>query len=287
MRFLALYGLSGAKNYLAWLGIVWIAATLVSCGGGSVAESHEPGTTMSPAEIAHLSEPRIEMPEGPPPKRLVIKNLKRGRGRAARVTDELVVNFVGAPYRTGQAQWQSRDRLEPFVFHLGAYDVVPGWEQGLKGMRVGGRRELIVPKRLAGSGGARIYVVDLLAAQTGDPPAFGAADGPEGWPKVDLSRGATRKLSVEDLHEGSGPLVKPPAEVVAKLYGVDHATGESFLNAWGPDRMVTLPLRNPRSIWTRSLSGMRVGGRRTLIVPARMAFGDPAFGYLIEPVAIR
>jgi FKBP-type peptidyl-prolyl cis-trans isomerase len=242
---------------------------------------------MSPAEIARLSEPRIEVPKAPPPKRLVKKDLKKGRGRAARVTDELVVDFIGAPYRTGQVRWQSHNRLEPFVFHLGAYDVVPGWEQGLKGMRVGGRRELIVPARLTGSGSARIYVVDLLAAQTGDPPEFGAADGPEGWPEVDLSRGPAKKLSVENLHEGSGPAVKPPAEVVAKLYGVNQATGESFLNAWGPDRTVTLPLRNPRSIWTRGLSGMRVGGRRKLIVPARMAFGDPAFGYLVELVAIK
>jgi peptidylprolyl isomerase len=242
---------------------------------------------MSPAEIARLSEPRIEMPKGPPPQRLVIKDLKKGWGPAAKVTDELVVDFVGAPYRTGQVRWQSHNRLEPFVFHLGAYDVVPGWEQGLKGVRVGGRRELIVPARLTGTGSARVYVVDLLAAQAGDPPEFGAVDGPKGWPKVDLSSGPAKKLSVESLHEGSGPVVKPPVEVVAKLYGVNHETGESFLNAWGPDQTVALPLRNPQSIWTKGLRGMRVGGRRKLIVPARMAFGDPAFGYLMELVAIK
>jgi peptidylprolyl isomerase len=286
VRNLALNGLSISKWAAATLAAAFLALPLASCGSaGSTAEFDEPRTALSRTEVAQLPEAQIGVPEGPPPKRLIVKDLKKGSGRAARVTDELAVDFIGAPYAAKSARWRSRGGLEPFVFHLGAYDVVPGWEEGLEGMRVGGRRELIVPARLTGSG-ARVYVVDLLAIQRGQPPAYGAADAPEGWPDVNLTRGPATSLAVEDLHEGSGPVVRPPAEVVAKLYGVNHETGESFLNAWGPDRTVSLPLRDPHSVWTEGLRGMRLGGRRRLIVPAGRAFGDPAFGYLVELVAI-
>lgn len=290
MKFLELNGFSRSCGGLAaLLAALGSAAALAACGGGSAAttEDYEPWTTLSRSEIARLGEPRIAPPKGPPPKRLVVKTLRKGSGAPAAVTDELSVDFVAAPYGTGNVRWRTRNRLEPFTFHLGAYDIVPGWERGLDGMRVGGRREIIVPS--SGSRNARIYVVDLLAAQPGQPPAFGASDGPQeaDLPAIELvNPRPPKKLVVKEMRKGSGSAVEPPAEAVVKLYGLDYETGVAFLNAWGPDRTTTLPLRNPRSIWTKALAGMRVGGRRKLIVPANLAFGGAPLLFVAELVSI-
>jgi peptidylprolyl isomerase len=117
-------------------------------------------------------EPTITLPSTPAPKTLVTKNLIVGTGTEAKTGDELTVNYVGALYKTGKVFDASWNRHETFQFQLGG-DVIGGWNQGIVGMRVGGRRELIIPSSLgygtAGSGSAippnspLIFIVDLLA----------------------------------------------------------------------------------------------------------------------------
>ena len=118
-------------------------------------------------------EPTIKaLPSTPAPKTLVTKNLIVGTGTEAKTGDELTVNYVGALYKTGKVFDASWNRHETFQFQLGG-DVIAGWNQGIVGMRVGGRRELIIPSSLgygtAGSGSAippnspLIFIVDLLA----------------------------------------------------------------------------------------------------------------------------
>lgn len=113
----------------------------------------------------------INVPDGAPPAKLVVKDLKKGTGPAAKAGDEVTVNYVGVLYKTGQQFDASWDRGEPFPFSLGSGSVIPGWEQGLEGMKVGGRRELIIPPELGyGSQGTGeippnatlVFVVDLL-----------------------------------------------------------------------------------------------------------------------------
>jgi peptidylprolyl isomerase len=108
---------------------------------------------------------------------LVTKDLITGTGAVAADGDELTVDYVGALYKTGKvfdASWlHGGPKGQPFPFQLGVHAVIPGWDEGLVGMRVGGRRELIIPAALAygaqGSGSTippnspLIFVVDLLA----------------------------------------------------------------------------------------------------------------------------
>jgi peptidylprolyl isomerase len=111
---------------------------------------------------------------GPPPTRLVTRDLIRGAGPRATSGEVLTVDYVGAFYRTGKVFDSSWRRHEPFVFPLSRGEVIEGWEQGIIGMRVGGRRELIVPPSLAyGRRGSPptippnstlVFVIDLLAA---------------------------------------------------------------------------------------------------------------------------
>jgi peptidylprolyl isomerase len=119
-------------------------------------------------------EPHVTPPSGPPPTKLVTKEIIAGTGTAAKTGSAVAVNYVGALYKTGKVFDASWKRNEPFTFTLGKGQVIPGWEQGVVGMKVGGRRELIIPAALGyGAKGsppsippneALVFIVDLLSA---------------------------------------------------------------------------------------------------------------------------
>jgi len=119
-------------------------------------------------------EPHITPPSGPPPTKLVTKEIVTGTGAEAKTGSAVAVNYVGALYKTGKVFDASWKRNEPFTFALGKGQVIPGWEQGVVGMKVGGRRELIIPAALGyGAKGSPpsippnetlVFIVDLLSA---------------------------------------------------------------------------------------------------------------------------
>jgi len=149
----------------------------IGCGGGSDGSSTTAATQTTEATQAKATatvrgpEPKVELPQGSPPKKLVVENLKVGHGAEARAGDLLTTQFVavridGKPF---ESSWERGNR--PFSFHLGAEESSPGWETGLRGMRVGGRRELIIPPDLisrfgtppeSGPEDTLVYVIDLL-----------------------------------------------------------------------------------------------------------------------------
>ncbi|HEX8689738.1 MAG TPA: FKBP-type peptidyl-prolyl cis-trans isomerase [Solirubrobacterales bacterium] len=118
------------------------------------------------------AEPRVVPPQGAPPSDLIVENLIAGAGKRAEDGDVLTVEYVGVYYDDGGSFTNSWERSKPFDFELGGREplINPGWEKGLKGMRVGERRKLIVPPRYLYQGGAPpgsdldtiVYVVDLL-----------------------------------------------------------------------------------------------------------------------------
>ncbi len=128
----------------------------------------------TPASGPLSIEPTVKPPSGPPPTKLVTKDLIVGTGPEAKAGESVTVNYVGVLYKGGKIFDASWKRNETFPFVLGKSQVIPGWEQGIAGMKVGGRRELIIPSGLAyGAKGspptippnsALIFVVDLLAA---------------------------------------------------------------------------------------------------------------------------
>lgn len=155
------------------IGCFAISATLISCGGsgasGDPANSGAPNTTKrqppaSPQEAEASTAPHVSVPAGPPPKKIVIEELKRGHGPPVKVGQVFTINFVGVYYKTGKP-FETHWGKSPFVWHFGTNELVKGLEIGLKGMRVGGRRKLIVPSRLAYKSGARVYLVEMLALE--------------------------------------------------------------------------------------------------------------------------
>ncbi|MGC7093179.1 FKBP-type peptidyl-prolyl cis-trans isomerase [Amycolatopsis lurida] len=119
-----------------------------------------------------LEKPEVDAPEGPPPAELTVHDLTEGEGPQAQAGNTVSVHYVGVAYSTGEEFDASWNRGQTLDFPLGAGYVIPGWDQGVAGMKVGGRRRLTIPPHLAygdrGAGGkikpgeTLIFVVDLV-----------------------------------------------------------------------------------------------------------------------------
>jgi len=175
-------------RHLIALGLAAISLAAAGCGeeesglqgeGDEAAQQEE-----APAEEAQAppetsgalkEKPKIAVPKTPAPKKLEVKDLVVGKGGTAKAGSQISVNYSGVAYSTGKEFDNSYDRGQPFDLQLGAGMVIPGWDQGLEGMKVGGRRQLTIPSELAygpeGSppdikgGETLIFVIDLLGVQ--------------------------------------------------------------------------------------------------------------------------
>jgi peptidylprolyl isomerase len=146
---------------------------LVKAGESTTASTTPTTPAKTPTSGPLSKEPKVTPPSGPAPTKLETKELIVGTGAEAKAGDTVTVNYVGVLYKGGKEFDASWKRNEPFSFTLGKGQVIPGWDQGIPGMKVGGRRELIIPAELAyGAKGSPptippnaplIFVVDLLS----------------------------------------------------------------------------------------------------------------------------
>jgi peptidylprolyl isomerase len=172
------------------LGLLLVASALMAagCGGGEkkmpawraalwreeAAARRRPKPppgwlSMTKAERNGLPVLAVPRQSGPPPKHLVVVNLRKGRGRPVTKKDQITVKFFDVKY--GQALHGPKTGSDgPTEF--GMNSVIKGWELGLPGMRVGGRRELIVPPKLGYRTMTLVYVIDLLAVKPGGAGRF-------------------------------------------------------------------------------------------------------------------
>ena len=121
------------------------------------------------------TKPTVDIPAGAPPAELVREDLEVGTGAEATPGKTVEVHYVGVAWSTKKQFDASWDRGETFDFPLGAGRVIRGWDEGVAGMRVGGRRRLTIPPAMGygarGAGGAigpnetLVFVVDLLAVR--------------------------------------------------------------------------------------------------------------------------
>lgn len=137
-----------------------------------------PSTTGKPFSLSSVKvsttkgkKPTITKPSGDPPTKLVTKDIFVGKGPAVKDGDQLSMHYLGALYDTGKQFEASWDSGKTFDFELGAGAVIPGWDQGIVGMKAGGRRLLVIPPDLAygeaGSGtippnATLMFVVDVV-----------------------------------------------------------------------------------------------------------------------------
>jgi peptidylprolyl isomerase len=172
------------------LGLAAFAAAglIAGCGGSSssstigvgnenksdetLAKAGEVTVAKTPTSGPLATAPKVTPPTGPPPTKLEKKDLIVGTGKEAKSGETVTVNYVGVLYKGGKEFDASWKRNEPFQFKLGQGQVIKGWDQGVAGMKVGGRRELVIPAELAyGKAGSPpsippnaplVFVVDLL-----------------------------------------------------------------------------------------------------------------------------
>jgi peptidylprolyl isomerase len=169
---------------------------LAGCGGGGKDKSTA-STASAPAATATATatapaagttqlqtKPTVTVPSGKPPTKLVIKDIVKGTGATAQAGDTVSVHYVGVSYSNRKQFDASWDRHQPFTFQLGGGMVIPGWDQGVAGMKVNGRRELIIPPALGyGAQGqppaiapndTLVFAIDLLRVQ----PSAGGTTAP-------------------------------------------------------------------------------------------------------------
>jgi peptidylprolyl isomerase len=179
----------------AGLGLAMLLATVLIAGCGSSGSSSSIGvgnenttdnalikesasstsTSASPKTPTSgplSKEPKVTPPSGPAPTKLEIKDLIAGTGPVVKPGASVTVNYVGVLFKGGKVFDASWKRGEPSTFPLSG--VIPGWTKGIPGMKVGGRRELVIPSALAyGAKGSPpsippnaplVFVIDLLGA---------------------------------------------------------------------------------------------------------------------------
>ena len=120
-------------------------------------------------------KPEIDFPGGTPPTDLEITDITEGDGVEATAGSTVQAHYVGVAHSTGEEFDASYNRGEPLSFRLGVGQVIAGWDQGIAGMKVGGRRQLVIPPHLAygdrgagtviGPGETLIFVVDLVGVR--------------------------------------------------------------------------------------------------------------------------
>ena len=123
--------------------------------------AEEPSAAADDAEITTdlKKKPTIAQPSGDPPSKLVKEDVVKGKGTTAKSGDNVTVQYVGVNFSNGAEFDASWNRGEPFTFTLGAGQVIPGWDEGVAGMKEGGRRKLVIPP-------------DMGYGETGSPPTI-------------------------------------------------------------------------------------------------------------------
>ena len=286
------------RNILKILSVATAGILLLGCGNDGGQSAATDSSTEIPTSIeivptptpagdvdnADLSvKPLVTIPPSSPPTELVIEDLVVGSGSPVGVGDFLIMDYVGVSYSTGLQFDASWDRGSPFPFELGAGRVIQGWDQGIVGMSVGGRRSLTIPPELAygenGSGSGSIgpnetlvFVVDLIASVPANLEK----------PTEELTSESTTELKTNDISEGSGAIVQPGNVVYIHYVGVSASTGEQFDSSWDRGRSEFIGYisgtGNVIQGLDEGLLGMQVGGRRTVVIPPDLAYGENGAG---------
>lgn len=210
-------------------------------------------------------------------------DLVEGDGEVAVAGSIVSMHYVGVLASDGTEFDSSWDRGSTFDFQLGTGQVIPGWDAGIAGMQVGGRRVLQIPSAQAYGSQAvgdliaadsdLLFIVDLVAIQ---PPPPTPAPAPE---IPDSALGSFNELGIIDLVEGEGRAVQAGDIIEVQYVGVGAADGIEFDSTYsrGSDPLRLTAGKSPViEGWNEGLLGMKAGGQRILQIPSAMAYDDGA-----------
>ena len=132
--------------------VLVLVLSLAACGGddgGDSAATATPKATATPDNTDVTKPPKVTVPDELPPDELQIKDIVKGKGPAAKNGDKVSMQYTGLTWSTSVEFDTSWDDGKPYTLTLGKGDVIKGWDEGIVGMRKGGRRELTIPAELA------------------------------------------------------------------------------------------------------------------------------------------
>ncbi|CAB4882485.1 unannotated protein [freshwater metagenome] len=256
----------------------------VSAAGSSPTSDASAGSSpvSDPNASGSAAKPTVNVPKDLPTK-LVITDLTEGTGDAAKAGDEITVNYVGVRSADGTEFDNSYDEGRPFTLTLGAGGVITGWDQGLVGIKAGGRRQLDIPADLAygnnpqgniiKAGDALTFVIDALSITPGvNVPDANPADAPK--VSIPTSVGAS-KVSTTDLITGTGDEATAGSTAYVQISAYRGDTAALLQTTWNDGKAAKIPLTDttiPGLV--KGITGMKVGGRRLIIVPSEDGFGS-------------
>jgi len=252
-------------------------------------------------------KPTVVAPEGKPGTKLEVRVLDEGDGAVVKKGDLLVADYLGQTWRENKVFDNSFDRGVPAGFPIGTGGVIPGWDEGLVGQKVGSRVLLVIPpdkgygkqgQPAAGIKGddTLVFVVDIRgrhdakAASDGEQTSTGGGTLPtvkaaEGKPSIAIPKGAKppTQLMSRTLVEGTGPAVQKRQLVVVQYVGVTWRGGEQFDASWDRGQPAPFPIGMGQVIpgWDQGLVGAKVGSRVLLVIPPDKGYGkqgQPAAG---------
>ncbi len=261
---------------------------LAGCGSSKSATSSSSATdsvktdtsTAGSSTAGPTTKPTVKIPATLPTK-LVITDLEEGTGPAAKAGDDVSVFYVGVRSADG-TEFDSNFDSQPFPVTLGAGGVIQGWDQGLVGVKAGGLRQLDIPADLAygdrpqgdiiKAGDALSFVVKVVSVST---PLVVPDANPADAPTVSIptSVGAT-KLGITELIPGTGETAVADGTAYLQLNAYRGDNGAVLESTWKTGKAIKIVL-NSGTIkgLVDGVSGMKVGGRRLLIVPSEQGFG--------------
>lgn len=253
------------------------------------------GTTKAAAVPEALSQkPDVTVtPKDASATALKTEDLVVGTGAEVKAGDCLTANYVGVLASDGTQFDASWDKKTPFQFEVGAGNVIPGWDQGIPGMKVGGRRRLTIPAALGyGAQGSPpkippnanlVFVVDALGV--GGPCTLGTEALPSPLPDpiaqkpdvtVNPQDASATQVETEDLVVGTGPEVKAGDCLVTNYVRALASDPSQTISSWDNGKGLRFEVGSEQVVkgWNQGIEGMKVGGRRRLVVPAALAYGS-------------
>jgi peptidylprolyl isomerase len=238
------------------------------------ANTSDAGTIAPPP--TNPDKPEVEVPSEIPTE-LVVTVIEPGTGPEAVAGDTVIVDYVGVRTRDGVEFDNSYDRFEPFPVVLGQGGVIPGWDQGLVGAQAGSRIQLDIPSELAygaeargeliGENEALTFLIDVRAVVQPPDPANAPTE-----PGVPPSEGAT-DTTFTDLVDGEGAELLPGQTALINYVLFRGDNQVALESSWESAPVPVPTAEGGFAGFVKGLPGMKVGGRRAIIVPPADAFG--------------